>query len=459
MSSDNYIRDGMVSQILSNSNSFDMSFNSVYNYALGTKVLDFEENLNTLRLGREFDSYCPQTLVIHLYPGQNSNLSDTEYIDTVCNLFNTMRLIMQISDIPILQFPLSLLHELKPAVKFENKIYLSIPFEALFDKIDISLLHYSNVYFTIENSNEIHNYSNRFSLISKVCICNDTQRSHLINNNHSTRKFIQQMQSVHVSVPHNSSVNRSSFHFNVGIMFGQTKGFLIQCNIDELTSIKFYINNILRFDYDLFLISTACVKLSPRLIYMPFNDFANFLDRGTNTYAGSITLSQLESASLQLNFSRDQTKFTIHNIYSNYFRYVSGIGALWVDGRAVFNNMESDYLSLVGPVFINNNRRNTLFDTTGTVGTGTIISEEGYYIPTGQRICQIINPDRNICNISHDTIEPGKSYMTCTNCSNHFLEPFLKRWLSPRRGSSRTCPTCREIWTNYDIYFNGDNLD
>ena len=51
MSSNNNIRDGMVSQILSNaiSTTVDMSFNSVYNSAIGTKVLDFPESNNILR--------------------------------------------------------------------------------------------------------------------------------------------------------------------------------------------------------------------------------------------------------------------------------------------------------------------------------------------------------------------------------------------------------------------------
>jgi hypothetical protein len=83
MDSDNNIRDGMISQILSNtnSNSFDMSYNNVYNYATGIKIFDFSESNNLLRLSRNFDGYCPQTLVIHLNQGQNSCFSDTEYIN------------------------------------------------------------------------------------------------------------------------------------------------------------------------------------------------------------------------------------------------------------------------------------------------------------------------------------------------------------------------------------------
>jgi len=482
MDPDNDIRHGMIAQILTNtntnSNAIDMSYNTVYNYATGTKVLDFPEQNNVLRLTRDFDGYCPQTLVIHLNPEQNLYLSDTEYLNTVCNLFNNIRIIMSISGNPVLQFTFSLLHELTPAVKYGNKIYLSIPFKHFFDKIDMNILRYSNIDFRIEDSHDVINYSNLFSLISKVYIHEDTLRHHIANNEYNSRKFIQQIGSLSITVPYNSTVSKRSFHFHTSILFGQTKGLLIQGNISELTAIKFYINNIVRFDYDPFLISTTCTKVSDNLIYMPFNEITNFLDKNTISFVGSINLSQLQSSSMSLHFSSDQSKFTVHNIYSNYFCHRDGVGALYLDGRPIFINRLANFLPLVEPVHNNP----TLLDisgnyilsgtgysnigtvNTGTVNTGTVNEDEdeeepGYYIPAGQQIYQLINPQRNICNISHDEIEIGRSYMSCSNCSNHFLESSLKRWLRRRLGNSRTCPICREIWSNYNIYINRRNVN
>jgi len=470
MDSDNDIRHGMIAQILSNANTntIDMSYNTVYNYATGTKVLDFPEQNNVLRFSRDFDGYCPQTLVIHLNQGQNSYFSDTEYLNTVCNLFNNIRIVMLISGNPVLQFPFSLLHELTPAVKYGNKIYISIPFKHFFDKIDMNVLRYSNIDFCIEDSHDIINYSNRFSLISKVYIHEDTLRHHIANNEYNSRKFIQQIGSLSINVPHNSTVSKRSFHFHTSNLFGQTKGFLIQGNISELTAIKFYVNNIVRFDYDPFLISTACTKVSDNLIYMPFNEITNFLDKNVIAFVGSINLSQLQSSSMSLHFSNDQSKFTVHNIYSNYFCHRDGVGALYLDGRPVFINRLANFLPLVGP--IDNNPTlldisgNYILSGTGYSNTGTVTVEEedeepGYYIPAGQQIYQLINPQRNICNISHDEIVAGRTYMSCTNCRNHFLESSLKRWLRRRLGSSRTCPMCREIWTNYNIYINSHNVN
>jgi len=474
MDSDNDIRHGMIAQILSNrnANTIDMSYNTVYNYATGTKVLDFPEQNNMLRFPRDFDGYCPQTLVIHLNQGQNSYFSDTEYLNMVCNLFNNIRIVMLISGNPVLQFPFSLLHELTPAVKYGNKIYMSIPFKHFFDKIDMNVLRYSNIDFCIEDSHDIINYSHMFSLISKVYIYEEIHRNHIANNESNGRKFIQQIGSLSITVPYNSSVSKRSFHFHTSILFGQTKGFLIQGNISELTAIKFYVNNIVRFDYDPFLISTACTKVSDNLIYMPFNEITNFLDKNAISFVGSINLSQLQSSSMSLHFSNDQTKFTIHNIYSNYFCHRDGVGALYLDGRPVFINRLANFLPLVGP--INNNPTlldisgnyilsGTGYSNTGTVNTGTVEEEEeeepGYYIPAGQQIYKLINPQRNICNISHDEIVEGRTYMSCSSCSNHFFESSLKRWLRRRLGSSRTCPMCREIWTNYNIYINSHNVN
>ena len=114
---------------------------------------------------------------------------------------------MFISGNPVLQFTFSLLNELTPAVKYDNKIYLSIPFRPFFDKIDMNILRYSNIDFCIEQSHELSNYSYHFSLISKVYIHEETQRHHIANNEYNSRKFIQQIGSLCISVPYGCSVN------------------------------------------------------------------------------------------------------------------------------------------------------------------------------------------------------------------------------------------------------------
>jgi hypothetical protein len=82
-----------------------------------------------------------------------------------------------------------------------------------------------------------------------------------------------------------------------------------------------------------------------------------------------------------------------------------------------------------------------------------------YPIPNGSIIYKLINPERNICNITHEEIIYGESYMNCTSCNNNFIENIIKQWFRNRIGNLRTCPTCREIWTNYSVYVNINSSD
>ena len=49
--------------------------------------------------------------------------------------------------------------------------------------------------------------------------------------------------------------------------------------------------------------------------------------------------------------------------------------------------------------------------------------------------------------------------MTCSSCNNNFSETSIKQWLSQHIGNRRTCPTCREVWINFDVYINELLLD
>ena len=520
MSSDS-IHFGMVTQIFTNINS-DNSSTNIMNYAVGMKTLHFcndrnNNRNNTLNLSHDFDTYIPHTLVINLYPGQNQQLDDSEseFIYNICHLFHKMRLVLQISEQTVLQLPLSLLCELNRVELHDRKLYIRIPFEALFNKINMIELQYSTISFLLLDAHEISNYSNSFSLLTKVYMHDEHERSWISNNSRSNNySLIQQIGTLYVSVSSNeSSQDRRSFQIQTNILNGPTKGFLIQCDITELTSINFYVNNLLRVDYDRYLIQNACVKLSNNLLYMPFNDHTDFLDKGINTFSGAINLSRLQNSTLCLQFSRDQTNIIIHNVYYNYLQQTNGLGGLRIDYRPAFiensivshpiqpiigtppnsamldmsgnyiinrnsipynyiNSSSSSSYGRTGPFGRSANYINSYTGSVGSVGsvgsasaasTGSVTvlntgeTEINYPVPTGSFIFQVINPERNVCNITHDEIISEQQYMTCSNCNIHFLETALKRWLRQRSPSVRTCPTCREVWTNFNVYINRTN--
>jgi len=517
----------MITQIFTNSTPQDSSFTNIVNYAVGIKAVHFfhdrnNNNNNTVILSRDYDCYIPHTLVINLYPSQNQQLEDSEseFIYNVCHLFHKMRLVLQISEQTVLQLPLSLLCELNRLELHDRKLYIRLPFEALFNKINMIDLQYSAVSFLLLDAHEISNYSNSFSLLTKVYMHDEHERSWITNNNrHNNFSLIQQIGTLYVSIPESSS-ERRSFQIQTNILNGPTKGFLIQCNITELTSIQFYVNNLLRVDYDRYLIQNACVKLSNNLLYMPFNDHTDFLDKGINTFSGAINLSRLENSTMCLQFSQDQSKIVIHNVYYNYLQQTNGLGGLRINYRPAFIensilnhpvqpivgtppnyamlDMSGNYITrtsrnpglidMSGNYFINSNSNNYInsssygrtgpnsYSYTGSAGsvgsvgsasaaitgstsaTGSSINDEiNYPVPNGAFVFQVINPERNVCNITHDEILADQQYMTCCNCHIHFLESALKRWLRVRSPAIRTCPTCREVWSNYTVYINRVN--
>jgi hypothetical protein len=528
MTSNNNIRAGMVSQIFAHdSTNASTNFTNILNFATGTQVFDFDDNNGntcTLNLSQDYDSYIPQAVVINLYPGQNQLYPHLNIYD-VCRLFHRMRLVLQVSGQTMLQLSLSLLHELKPAEFHDGKIYLKIPFESLFNQINMNELFFSTVSFVLLDSHEIINYANSFSLVTKVYIHNQVEQSRL-NNRNTSRSFIQQISTLSVSAV--ASNNRRSFQIQTNSLFGSTKGLLLQCAVSDLQSIKFYVNNSLRFDYGRYLILNSCVKLSDNLLYMPFTDHTDFLDRGTNTFSGAINLTQLQSSILCLEFSADQTRIVVHNVYFNYFRQTNGLAGLAIDYSSTFIeqttqehpiqpiqpiqfnsnifDMSGNYVNnsiFSNPNFSTNssassNRNNNIYRNTsgatyaevashgrtdhgrtdhGRTGPSNIIYTENYInnipvpvlnvpvinieypIPNGIIAHQLINPDRNICYITHEVIEVNQNYMTCSECHNHFMETAIKQWLRQRIGSLRNCPTCREVWTNYTVYINREELN
>jgi hypothetical protein len=121
----------------------------------------------------------------------------------------------------------------------------------------------------------------------------------------------------------------------------------------------------------------------------------------------------------------------------------------------------SSYGGRTGPFGRAGNYINSYTGTVTETGTveneGVVTNEVSYPVPTGCFVFQVINPERNVCNITHDEIGSEQQYMTCVNCNIHFMESALKRWLRARSWDMRTCPTCRARWANFTVYINRRN--
>ena len=124
----------------------------------------------------------------------------------------------------------------------------------------------------------------------------------------------------------NTSTSTNDFQINIRCFHGFVKGFFISCIVDDLSEIKFYINDVLRINYNEGFIRDYCVKISPNLLYLPFNDNTNFYD--ILGYDGSIKFNDLNSIILKLRFFRGQTVVSVHNLYQNNFLQTQGLASL-----------------------------------------------------------------------------------------------------------------------------------
>jgi hypothetical protein len=67
---------------------------------------------------------------------------------------------------------------------------------------------------------------------------------------------------------------------------------------------------------------------------------------------------------------------------------------------------------------------------------------------------KITEHEDNVCPIKQEQIEKYDIYMSCDFCNKNFFEHEIRRWLLSCDNENRTCPNCRTIWSNYNMYVN-----
>jgi hypothetical protein len=69
--------------------------------------------------------------------------------------------------------------------------------------------------------------------------------------------------------------------------------------------------------------------------------------------------------------------------------------------------------------------------------------------------------NNNFCSISYEEIKENARYMLCVNCKKCFNEYPIIQWFvkcnnNNNNNNNITCPTCRILWVDYNIYINND---
>ena len=498
---------GLNMQIINNS-SFINPDNWYSNYASTYEIFNFMSQ--ELFLNSHYDSYSPKKIVFNLREHVVANINTNtvnELFSTLFNLLDRVYISFKIGPQNILQIPLLLLWQLKEPVLSDGSVYIDFPFKSFIRKIDMGALSNPDVCFTIENHIMLLDYVSSFSMVCKVTVYDFVERRRMLNENFIGAEQIQQLSTMTVTHTNQDDTDSPNvFQLKLDSFNGLSRGIFIGCSVNELREIKFYINNVLRINYNNYFIKEFCVNISDNLLYLPFNNNSNFCDMVG--FQGSINFSNASSIILKLSFSEGQRSVWVSNLYSNKIQYRLGYASLannlpsfFIESNAqnhpvvpivesvpnggnmfdMSGNIITNMFDMSGNIianfgnynfnrqnhyvnsfnFSNNSSDSQTSPVTSTTMTGTTTTnihrdyeQNNYVFETNSPVNRLIDNDRIICNISQDDIIAGELYMSCINCMNNFKKIEISLWLSQNIHSRRTCPTCRAHWNNYDVYIN-----
>lgn len=400
----------------------DVIYNIPRNLAIEYFTEDFVNN--SFVMSRSCDTKLPEYLEIDLSP--NITINDFK---TICH---KVCFEMTIGGSKILSIPLRFMMQLKNYEICDNKIYITIPFEMFCSEIKLICLQYHEVRFTLTN---IENNFTSYKLISKGIYYDTNIRRNMAENEHS--EIIQQLTSTEL----NSINPRNEFYYRIPFN-GIHKGFYIECeNVDEINEISFKLNSQDRFIYNRFLIRRKCIKIHQKLIYLPLNFDKSQQDRTREGFEGSLNLSRIYMAKFNIKLDNVHSRICIYGLGSNILRYSSGMAGFTF---SYYSSHDYEEYNEAGNYTIpqQNSYLNFITDV-----SSNIIENIIYKL--------ITNNDKLICCISQEDISVNARYMCCVQCNNNYIEEFIKSWFR-QRPYNKKCPMCRENWSDFNIYINGE---
>ena len=469
------------------------SRNMSTNVAVGCHTYNFENY--KLTLSRNVDKIMPEYLILNLY---DNNIT----LDIIYNYIQNTYINFKIGYQTLLNIPLSILWNLKEPELCDNKLYLHIPFDMFFGGIYIVGLQFREVTFDIVNHANLSNYVNGYSLLCKTYLGDVQYRR---NNVDTSNCCIQQISSLEVKVSLNNPENVSNeFRIKTNLFPGFSKGFLIESNnINELSDIKFYINGETRINYNRFMIRNKCERINNNMIFFPFNPDISYNERTFNSFVGSINLSEITQSLLKLTFDTPRNKVKIYSInMSDYTQRRSEIltsqnviNTHLVEDFSRHSIIQTDIIDRIETnIIVNDIHINTIYENnlntiiynnlySGMSGPSNYYSGSSFmnstphpigssyagmsgppatYSSTNTSIDdlfvdnnshRLIPEEKRTCGITFEEINIDQKYMSCIICSNNFGEQAIRTWLTNRR----TCPCCRDLWADFNVYVNKAN--
>jgi hypothetical protein len=237
----------------------------------------------------------------------------------------------------------------------------------------------------------------------------------------------------------------NEFRIKTNSFPGFSKGFFIESNnISELNELQFYIYDVIRINYNRFMIRNKCQRINANMIFMAFNPDTKYSERSFNSYVGSINLSEITQLTLKLIFDTPRASVKIYSINMN--GYTQSRSEITSSQNIINTHLIEDFvrhsLTQIERQPVNDIRINTILENNPNTSIDEIIVDIG--------INRLISEEKKICGITLEEISTDQKYMSCVECLNNFKEQSIRTWLTQRR----TCPYCRSNWSDFNVYIN-----
>jgi hypothetical protein len=408
--------------ILATSNSQSSRNNLIYN---NQRQFEHMQNNNCFKLiinHNECDTLIPKYLVFNL----NSDTNINNFINSIEN----SKFKMIINNVDLINHYLSLYTKLYPVDNvISNSFVVKIPFESLFDKLNIFECMFHNIEFQIENLN-----NENFASINLICTNTFEFERRLDNTTLYRQNFIYQ------DIDNNNDdrlLNSISLNFDFII-----RGYFLECNVQKLSNLSISFNRSTLFNYNKTMINLFTKKINDKLLYIPLNNNFNYEDYNIDNFLGAINHSRFDRVTMDLEWETPPGNLRLWANTACLIRYNNGlfnyscgnfINHQLINSNNAVINMIQNNLSLGWPETIQNN----------TQSNNTEWPE----------IIRIIDTSRNLtCPISFEEFTTGCRYCFCNTCNNNFMASPLRIYFNNRH--SNNCPICRTPWTNNNIYIN-----
>ena len=371
------------------------------------------------------DLICPEFLEIELLP----NIDANEFK----NICHKICLRIEIGGNVIFNVPLRFMMLLKEYEICDNKFYINIPFKMFCDDIKcISALHKETIFYL---SNTENNFSS-CNLILKNYFYDSVERNLFMTNSYET--IIQSLSSTEINCQNLKNI----FVHNMDM--GLYKGFFIECvNVDEINEIililRTEVYNLIKTNYNRFLVKMKCVKLNQNLLYFPLNYEKSYIDRNREDFEGLLDLiNDGLKCEIIIKFDNMQSKICVYNLSVGILNYTAGMAYV-----SSFNYFTHDYIEF------NENMCNEILEIIKKINLN-----DSNLIKINKPITNI---NKLMCNITLENIKIDEEYMCCFQCNNNFNANSLKEWLNKSKNTNK-CPSCRSNWCNFNVYINNNCL-